>query len=304
MALFIDFDGTITSKDTISVLASACIRRNKEAERSNLERTWATIVDEYSRDYTNFAQNYEPPESLRDTVAEEAAFLEGLRTVEMRSIGRVEDSHLFRGCDSAFLHAAGERAVASGEVVIRSGFEQLITFCVSKGWKVTIVSVNWSSAFISGVLARSLGPETRHTVTIMSNDIAKDGRIIGPAFPGSADRQKPLATSRDKRDLIEKLASATVLDGSDTWSLSKVICFGDSLTDLESLISCFMSVLVVDKDDAKIMKTLQRLGYTALHISGVTFPLPPHCLAWARDFDQVLASSFFTDAIASRLPKI
>jgi 2-hydroxy-3-keto-5-methylthiopentenyl-1-phosphate phosphatase len=303
MALFIDFDGTITTKDTISTLAAACLHHHAGTEPGSLTEKWAYILDAYSKDCEEFSKDYEPPENLRDTVAEEASFLEGLRSVEQRSIARLEESRICNGCDSAFLHAAGRAAVEKGDVVVRPGFRQFCAYSVAQGWKVTVVSVNWSRAFIRGVLEAGL-QEDYLNVAVVSNEILSDGQIVGPALLNSAEHDRALTTSSDKRRVVEKLASRIEVDGSNAQSLSRTMYFGDSLTDLESLIHCSMGFVMADKDDSKLLQTLPRLGYTALHISGVTFPLPPQCVVWSRDFEQVLASSFFMDAIASLKPHI
>jgi thiamine phosphate phosphatase / amino-HMP aminohydrolase len=303
MALFVDFDGTITSKDTIAVLAASAIRHTGTERAAELRQAWAHIVESYSVDRKEYVDAYQPPALLRDTLTEELSFLEGLKSVEERSLRRVEESQLFSGRDEAFFKAAGKEAVNRGDVVIRPGFKQLVAYASTKSWRVVLVSVNWSRAFIKGVLEASIG-DLVHNLAVISNDIANNGKILGPMLPDSARREQVLTTSSDKQRIIQQVASTIKFDRADAQSLAKVIYFGDSLTDLESLIKSPTSIVIADRKDAQVLQTLQRLGYTALHISGVPYPLPPRCLAFARDFEQVLASSFFIDAIASIKPNV
>ncbi|KAJ3472784.1 hypothetical protein NLG97_g10721 [Lecanicillium saksenae] len=65
MHLIFDFDGTITTKDTINHLASAGIAAQKLSRGANLQPAWDSLVQAYLADYDAYRVRYAPKEADR-----------------------------------------------------------------------------------------------------------------------------------------------------------------------------------------------------------------------------------------------
>ena len=266
MALVLDFDGTITVKDTINELAQSAIRIHNERGQ-DFSSTWEEIVDLYGKSYAKYKTEYPVPEDSRVDLEAERKYLADLRDIEVASVRRIEESGLFDGISSQYLQAAGTAAVREGRVALREGLPELLSAAESRGWPVYILSVNWSKSFIRGVLHQFDG-----RLRVVSNEVHDGGRI------SCSDTQTFLATAGDKL-----VALRTVLQDIDD---VPVIYFGDSTTDIECLLLSSGVVMSVS-DDSSLLKTLSRVGVPVPHVEDATVT---NKLAWARDFSEVLQS--------------
>lgn len=270
MHLVFDFDGTITQQDTIGELAQAAIDLQKRRHGLDLNSKWNRVVADYMSDYQAYKDSFKPAENARRSVAEELRFLAGLKDVEAASLARVEDSGVFSTLERGDLFQLGVDAVRTGKVAIRNGFEETVALAANNGWNISIISVNWSRAFIQGVL------HPHSHIRVVSNDISPDGKIEGPRFLGT-----PLTTAPDKTKALGHLADN---EGD------KVIYFGDSPTDLECLLKG--GVIIAFDESSSLLQTLRRVGVHASHVGSLQ---QEASLLWARDFHEVLQSVLLDD---------
>ncbi|UKZ59880.1 uncharacterized protein TrAtP1_001171 [Trichoderma atroviride] len=266
MNLIFDFDGTITVNDTIFQLAQGAI--SFKQQQQDLQPAWDAIVKAYGDDHKAFAKTYSPPESERLSPEQELAYLSSLKDTENASLNRVDQSGLFSGLTSQNLFQMGKSQVSSGAVAIRQGFVEMIELARQKGWHVGVLSVNWSEAFIQGVLHPI-------DVPIITNQISADGTIQGP--DGFNDGVR-LTTSRCKANSLEQLILKVGHSSRPT------VYFGDSTTDMECLLAHYGIVISADAKSS-LMQTLDRVGVPVPHVDSSQDGAN---VVWARDFREIL----------------
>lgn len=275
MHLVFDFDGTITEKDTIGELAASAITFQKRRIGQNLDNTWAKVVQNYLDDSNAHKETYTPVEEDRTSASQELQFLASMRPIEEASLARVEASGVFNGVDEQTQFDMGVRAVESGSVTLRAGFAALVQLAHDKGWHTSIVSVNWSRAFIEGVL------HPRLTMSVTANEILPDGKIRGPHHLGHQ-----LTSAADKIRVLEDMSPAAKGDS--------MMYFGDSTTDLACLLRIGGVAIARDDVASSLVRTLRRVG--------VAVPRAGHrqqadggeaTVVWASDFDELLVNGDF-----------
>ncbi|OTA00783.1 hypothetical protein A9Z42_0010750 [Trichoderma parareesei] len=297
MNLIFDFDGTITAKDTIFQLAQSAIslqtQRSPNDNNNNdnnppLQTKWDDIVQAYTDQHAAYAESFSPPKHERCTPAQELAYLASLKDTENASLDRVDRSGLFGGLTSEDLFRMGRESVEKGDVVVRDGFAEMVKLARDKGWRVGVISVNWSAAFIQGVL-HPLGDD----IPIITNCISSDGTIHGPeGFNGGVR----LTTSRDKANVLGELLAKEelqLLHSSSSSGSPTTVYFGDSTTDMECLLKHYGIVIAADAQSSSLLQTLERVGVSVPHVGSVQDNDDGGGganIAWARDFREVLES--------------
>lgn len=273
MHLIFDFDGTITTKDTIGILASAGIAAQKLSRGANLQPAWDALVRTYLADYDAYKRQFTPKEAERTAIAQEKIFLGGLKSVEEASLRRVGEAALFKDLGPAAMRRVGEEAVQNGHVTLRPGFGNIVRAAREKGWPVGVVSVNWSADFIRG----AVGDVLREDDAVIANGTREaDGTIYGPAaLDGDL-----LLCAPDKVRAMRQLRQGSTL-----------VYFGDSMTDLECLVEADRGVVMTDDDggESSLLRALTRLGFEVPHVEA------NKTMAWARTFDEVIESGFLSD---------
>ncbi|CRK41747.1 hypothetical protein BN1708_008561 [Verticillium longisporum] len=259
-ALVLDFDGTITKQDTISVLASIGQAFQRRHHHS-LKQPWTSVVEAYGRDFQDYTSTYVPAPVDRTTLSEELKFLRGLRDVESASFGRVGDSEIFHGMNKEDFSMAGNEALRDGTVQLAHlrHFGQ------------------WSSSFIRGVLSGF------PIDTIISNEIRSDGIIVGPGILGPPSKETVLATCLDKAHALKALVAEQNLD------IDNVVYFGDSVSDIECLISV-KGIIMSSGPDSSLIKTLKRTGVTVQPITCIDKSAN---LVWASNYREIMSVALF-----------
>lgn len=270
MDIILDFDGTITAKDTIGNIATACLAYHND-HGVDLTQSWDYILKQYMVDNEHYKDNFEESEESRTTLDQEVAFLRGRKAVEETSDRRVEESGLFNGIEKEHLFQAGREAVANGSVRIRAGFKDFIRTMTRKGWTVSIMSVNWSASFIQGAISEP-------GIDVVANEIDPKGRLAGPELLKRHGWDTVLVSSADKLHAMRSTVEDT--------AASRSFYFGDSTTDLECLVAT-NGVVMSDDGESTLLQTLRRLGYAVPHVQDCKAGVK---ICWARNFQEVLDS--------------
>jgi 2-hydroxy-3-keto-5-methylthiopentenyl-1-phosphate phosphatase len=287
--IILDFDGTITTKDTISALAGFGIKYQKE-QGLDMTQDWEEILQNYEKDYLEHVENYRPSREERKNIGLEIAFNRSLKDIEMRSFQRVSKSGLFRGISNLEWKRAGMTMVESGEVRIRRGFQDFILMMLRQGRKCGIVSVNFSSHFIQGVLEASIGHDAL-SIELLSNTADQEGLIssLSTTPEGSV-----MTTSDQKLFSMRRLISSWT--NTQTESLSsntRVIYAGDSGTDIECLLGeGVIGIVISEKGDSSLMATFRRVEVKIAHIEKY-HEGEINTLYWASDFQDISKSPLF-----------
>ncbi|KAF4344459.1 UPF0655 [Fusarium beomiforme] len=263
MHLVFDFDGTITQEDSIGELARSALEIQRNKYGHDLQASWDLVVQSYVTDYRHYKDNHPSPEATRTCVEHEIEFLSGMKDVEETSLRRIAESRIFAGLDAETLSQAGADAVQAGRIKIRDGFADIISLAKERGWSVSVISVNWSRAFLRGALSP-------YTLDVIANEPASDGTIEGPEF-----FQGRMTNVREKEKALQH-----IINEKD----EKVIYFGDSTTDMQCLLTG--GVVISDNEESSLLKALRRVGVDVPHVG----EKGNEKISWAKDFREVLDS--------------
>lgn len=318
MSIFLDFDGTITTKDTITHLAKFALRfqskrkphdnasvdtvsstGNPEAvatqgrENRDLSSRWDAVVHAYVSDYKSHASSYTPCASDRQCVEDEVAFLRSHKHVETKSLARINECALFKGINRDVFRDAGRELVRNGTIRLRPGFATFVRAALAKGWRVNVVSVNWSAAFIEGACGFA-----EDEIAVFANEARQaDGAVFGPgvlvgdallrskeeAVPACGQAGRNLTNSCDKRDAVREVMKR---QGAQD---RPFFYFGDSTTDMECLLVATRGIVVTDDEDSTLMETLRRVGKSVSHVRDAD---ASERVVWASNFEEVMDSTF------------
>ncbi|KAI0508585.1 haloacid dehalogenase-like hydrolase-domain-containing protein [Xylaria bambusicola] len=311
MSIFLDFDGTITTEDTVTHLANFALRFQSECqakgqsvrdashmsstqdiapsislEEDDLSSRWDEVVHAYVSDYKSHVSSYVPCEPDRQCVEDEIAFLRSQKHVETRSLGRINECALFRGISPATFREAGRELVREGTVLLRPGFADFVRRAFAKGWRVNVVSVNWSAAFIEGACGFAEGE-----ISVFANEVREDdGAVLGPGTLAgdvllTSNRQESpsqgrnLTNSCDKRDAVREVRrKRNEVD-------LPFYYFGDSTTDMECLLEATRGVVIADNEQSTLIQTLRRIGKLVPHVRDAG---TGEELVWASNFEEII----------------
>ncbi|KAI1386203.1 HAD-like domain-containing protein [Hypoxylon trugodes] len=274
MSIFLDFDGTITAKDTVGELANFALQV-RASEGADLKQEWDNVVRAYIADYSAHVDGYHTGPEGRSLPEHEVEFLREAKDVETRSLGRVNDSCLFRGISGDKFREAGRELVRKGVVKLRPGFEAFVKERIEQGWRVVVVSVNWSAAFIEGAIGEVEG------VRVVANEVREgDGVVVGPLVlnRGGVREQRNMTNSQDKLDVVQAVLEDEGLEGRPA------IYFGDSTTDLECLLAADTGFVMSDKEDSSLLQTLRRIGKEVPHVRDRN---ASSRLAWTSNYEDI-----------------
>ncbi|KAI0394750.1 hypothetical protein F5Y17DRAFT_457664 [Xylariaceae sp. FL0594] len=293
----------INKNTTSSATSSSAVHTNKSHQPAQddviaLSSRWDEVVRAYVSDYKSHVSSYAPPAPQRQCVADEVAFLRSQKHVETKSLARINECAIFRGITPDAFRDAGKELVRTGVVRLRPGFRDLVRRALGKGWKVNVVSVNWSAAFIEGACGFEKGE-----ISVYANEVrGRDGAVLGPdifgtshgegggalssSVTGEQDESRKLTNSCDKRDVVR-----AVLRNDAVPHDAPFFYFGDSTTDMECLLEATRGVVIADNEDSSLIRTLRRIGRKVPRVRDAE---ADDEVVWASDFDEVMAGPKFS----------
>lgn len=191
----------------------------------------------------------------------------------------------------------------AARVRLRPGFAAFVRARLDEGWRVAVVSVNWSAAFIQG----ACGFE-RDEVAVYANEVrAVDGAVVGPAVlrgaggtgdgvhgeedgkAGEGEGCGVLTNSADKLRVFRAVMRENEEDGGRQGG--PTIYFGDSTTDLECLLAAGRGVVMADDEaSSSLIQTLRRIGRRVPHVRDAR---EEDEVVWASDYEEVMAGMRF-----------
>lgn len=251
MLLLLDWDETLTVKDTLSLIPSPHPEHGPGFDH---------YTDAYMADMEAHSKTHPLADpSKRADLASQLEFLASLEEVEVKSVTRVKRGNLFRGWRP---QEAEKRA---REVDIRNGVEsRLSPFLAahSNTVQAVIVSVSWSARFI----AASLRSVQIHPYQIRANEIEIDpqtglgtGKMTKSADNSPGDRASPaIRTALDKLSHMRAL-----IEERDSSNPDLVIFAGDSNTDMPCLIAASVGLVVASEAEGSLESTLNRCGLSS-----------------------------------------
>ncbi|OAD75234.1 hypothetical protein PHYBLDRAFT_143495 [Phycomyces blakesleeanus NRRL 1555(-)] len=194
--VLVDFDQTITIKDTIELLAKTAL----SLTQSNL--TWDYFVDAYMRDYDQVIR-----QNFMDPIVKERALVKA----EQDSLTRVTKNNVFKGLKRQDLLDAGRREATKS---LRPGVIDALKQ-ISPSDQLHIVSLNWSKDWILGFL----DPLGLSQAQIHCNDLVYGGDGISTGVI-----EQNILTTQDKKREMDQIISSS--------QQTSTVYIGDSLGDL------------------------------------------------------------------------
>ncbi|KFX96771.1 hypothetical protein V490_03151 [Pseudogymnoascus sp. VKM F-3557] len=287
--IIFDFDGTITTKDTIEPLVQAAISLHhpslpaSELSQTPEAKSWSECKSQYLADLSAHYEKEKHESSDGNAVTgpsglkKEQRTLDALRDVEWASVQRVGDSGIFKGISrESFLEngraaAAGDPEGRNDGVVLRKGFSEFVTWIRQRWmaeWKV--VSVNWNWRWVRGILEVAVGEPGRPMAygKVVANDIeASTGMIIGYPLHRLNSKRTHLLTTADKL-----LAQRIIIDRFDLGMDSPeplTVYIGDSPTDLSPLLNADIGIIMnhTPSPPGAPSELVDKCGYRVIPVS-------------------------------------
>jgi 2-hydroxy-3-keto-5-methylthiopentenyl-1-phosphate phosphatase len=274
--LVLDWDGTITKKDTLDTLVNIAAYTQPDCP---VHESWKHVVDAYMVDYTSSLEKLAPNGALPTTLEGETKLLRELKVVEQRSLDRVYDTGIFAELTKEDLEAGAKKAMESGEVSIRPGCVDFLKRVSTNGDKVHILSVNWSRHFIASCL-KACGVEIDPTL-ILANEldgIDEGRRSSGEISPAGSLK---IISSSDKLHHLQHLKKLESMP---------MVYVGDSWTDIECLLAVDLGICIRDEpigsSQKKLAEAFERLNVACPRLEDWEEAGEPG-LVCARDFVEI-----------------
>lgn len=316
LELVFDFDGTITTEDTISSLAKVAMdfQVDRGRSRNEMEMAWTAIVQSYIQDLDRHQDTYvppvcKPPKTPWDIVLDQTCPIRPLqnsteinldrfsgrqrRHIELASLARVKDEGLFKGIWPKYFFIAGQHDRLHHRVRVREGFDPFTAQARQEALNMHALSVNWSTPYIEGVLG-SCGM----TSVIANSTNEEDGSISARGTFESPQDTAPypeaLTVAQDKVVALRRLYWRRKSLQPDKGL--HFIYFGDSSTDLECLMEVGGVIISNDEHSGLLNMLRQELDYHVPHVSewkedGFT--------CWARDFSELLQHNYLARKVSA-----
>lgn len=249
--LVLDWDATLTMKDTMSTLGKLPQARDIRKGSSQIaSHNWHDFSKAYAADYSahkrlNFPHSSDPQLY--------SVWLASLREVEDNSAKRVSDSGYFTGVNTVDIDTVAQDALSTGKLQLRKGWLDLFNLFLPDARppsdsRVMIISVNWSATFIRRSLllaARSSDIQCKQDLVdyVTHMEIAAN-ELEGLESPsGSTGRLGcEMRTAPDK--LVYMPLPAHMSGPRDFRPL--VVYVGDSATDYECLRRADVGIWICD----------------------------------------------------------
>jgi hypothetical protein len=285
--LFIDWDGSLTCHDTMSVLANIGYKKRRQlfdqGQRLPSIKSWESFVQAYLSDYDKHVSTYNPTRVDRKSVEQECAWLASLDAVEKASAQRVRDAGLF-DCVSVYdVENAAKEAIQDRKVELREGWLELL--CAPLRYpsgctisSVEIISVNWSECFIRECLKAKVAERCVYDISVhnTANKFLDELPIFANQFipkDPELETSQNIHTSADKRKILQQQRSSLSLSDSlaDPEMSSLLVYIGDSVTDFDCLLEANIGIVIQDdpmsSSQSEMQETLRRTGVEIVPIA-------------------------------------
>jgi hypothetical protein len=305
--LVLDWDGTITTKDTMFAYGKVADIRDARLGKTPIgTATFNAFGKAWMDDYTKHEQNYTPKAEDRRNPSQESAWLKSLSAVENSSAERVESSDFFAGVTLEDVSDAAKVLLKSGELSLRAGWEDVFSRASRgsirqshrdrgiSGFGVSILSVNWSESFIRRSLMDAASRSPLAGDGGLEDLINRNIEIIANEISGL---QRPDGSS----GLLTDPNHAIVRTSFDKLQNFKIqndphnIYIGDSATDFDCLLAADLGICIRDAHMGSSAKTLadtlSRVGQNVRHVGEIESWQEVDSgskLLWASDFKEIL----------------
>lgn len=232
-AIVMDWDETITNKDTIQLVANAAY-----ITTPNFPKDWSHFSELYYSNYKIYTEQFGPRESLKD----EFRFQKGLKQIELSSVNEYVGLELFK--DVTFKTLEDQ----ASQVEIKPNFFQVFQKLYESGVPVFVLSCNWTSVIMAKIF-KDHGFEQNENFQIITNEFEHENEVL----TGEVKDNVCIRTGADKVEHIQKLLQELKNSGIEDC----VYYIGDSSTDILPMLQVDYGVVI---GEGSALKTLQNLN--------------------------------------------
>lgn len=288
----LDFDGTITEKDTIDHLVSIPTAGDL-VTHPNTWSNWKKLVSVYAKEHGDYIATRLPDRNAHTPRRQEEELLEGLRPIEERSLARVFTRGIFFRITGSELENGAWELIETKKIKLRTGCHSFLERVSRKSTaeKVSVLSVNWSSIFVSTCIEAGccyVDPDTEEDIIpeVYANE------FTGVRY-GSNDRSTGEIMSHHEHRILtaeDKLRQMrTIRDEAGT---AQCVYVGDGWQDLLCLLDAELGICIRDEDNMSstqrmLADALGRLNIECQHLDKWT-PESTSKIWWARDFEEIV----------------
>lgn len=243
--LVLDYDGTLTVKDTMAVIGTI---------PDSPPMSWDEITNEYMKDYAEYKK--QPYPWKKYDRAEYSDWLASRKWVEERSARRVQHAGFFRGVSNESVRDAVSRAFQNGNLEMSDGWEKLMELFLPDSDSSTrplsclsILSVNWSGAAIRHALWQAAydiadHPERDKLCHFVNDMPIHANEIEALESPTGSSGRACRESGQDIRTSDDKLRYLPPRRGAQQDSTPYVVYVGDSSTDFDCLCAADLGIWI------------------------------------------------------------
>lgn len=277
----LDWDGTITRRDTLNALVSIAASAKPD---SPVHEEWKRVSEAYMTDYIKALERLAPGGRLPTTVQEERSLLQSLKSVEQASLDRVSASGIFAGLTQKLLEEGARNLIDSKRVEIRNGFTNFLqSEQTRKHTTLNLLSVNWSRHFISSCLEAASAPIDKSSVYANELDGIESNHVSQGKISPECGSDMTITSSSDKLEYLRRLREH---------DKRPIIYMGDTWTDIECLLEADLGICIRDdpigSSQKKLAERIESLGVHCPHLSDWRHA-DEWQVVWVKDFADVQA---------------
>lgn len=318
--LVLDFDATLTIRDTIILLREVPVQRNKrlgyEAYRIP---EWSSLESAYMKDYEGHKAtevaldaNDNGSSSFVDQAKRYSQMLARRRVLEEQSMLRLEAWEFFRGVKRADVCKAAETVLRDGRLQMRDQWSDMLRMFLphtpqsdaGERSKVSIISLNWSKTFVRECLLSALKLEQRDHAElrrfIVENLQIHSCEITGiDDHEGSSGKmQADVLSSADKLKLLPpacRKVHPIHADRPQQEDAPSLVHVGDSSTDFDCLVAADTGIWLCPANNLSEASGICEQTFKPLKLrvrpidEAANGGLARDELVWARNFEQIAA---------------
>lgn len=237
MLLFLDWDETITSHDTLSTIAPPS---GSQLHGPDFDY----YAKHYVQDMTLFAESF----GERTSLEKQLAYLQAVDEVELMSVNRVEAQGLFKGVKY-------EEILSRAETVqYRDGWEKFDAWLLEEESVFSeIISVGWSASFIRHSLRYRRPEKHKHIEVprkIHANEVEMDAFGVGTGKLSKSESS--MRTGFHKLSVMKQEIASLAEEDCVT------VYVGDSNTDLPCLLHSDWGLIM--GDNSSLQRTIENTG--------------------------------------------
>ncbi|KAI8086628.1 HAD-like domain-containing protein [Halteromyces radiatus] len=229
--IFVDFDETITTKDTIGLLGQTGVQYHGS------RTPWSFFVQAYLDDYKRKQQQILQKGT---TLKQQVEYMDQFRHVEKASLDRISHWGILSGFTRQQLYQA-----AASQVTLQPSVQDLLEQVGPT--RLYIVSLNWSKDWIRGALLSG-----QHDFDLKDDHMLCNDLVFDPATQKSTGIIQPsILNTSDKFRHIESILQQSV-------DHPRSIYIGDSMGDLLPLVECDIGIII--GKNQQLLDTLAQAG--------------------------------------------